>query len=487
MKHFSLSSFPLYRWRYAITYTLIALGTAALLLIATLFSPGATSPAEINQAVTASNLRLENISLSPIVDGPYHALQKAIFMLLGVSFFTIKLPSLFFGALTAIACIVLLHRWFRPNVASLTAILIVTTGPFLLIAQSGTPRILYLLWPTLLLLFATLIMQRAKYSALWYILLAVTAAFSLYSPLSIYVLIALTITAIAHPKLRLALRSFSPQLFALPLLLLAVLLIPLIMQIVKDPSIALTLLGLSQELPVAIDNVRLLAMQYLNVFQPVNGTLMTPALGLGSLALIVLGGYRIIREHHTVRSHAIITWLILLIPAIILNPEYAPITFIPFLLIMATGIDTLIRNWYMLFPKNPYARFAGLIPLVFLIITMTGTGIERTVYGYHYDPKISQDFTRDIRLLDDAVASSTGSTTIVVSNDELPFYSTYATYAKVDAPLKITTQKPSTSTSTLYTRAAQKEQSPSGTPDTIIISSQAQDADRFYLYKSADQ
>lgn len=486
MKNFSLSTFPLYRWRYWLTYAAVALVFVTLLFLAVVYIPGGTTTQELKEAVVSSRLDSTDLTPSVVTDLPFHFLQKLSFIAFGVSLTSIKLPSLLLGVLMALAFSVLLHRWFRPNVAALTTILVVSTGLFVFLSQNGTPTILYVLWPTLLLLFATLIAQGARQRVLWQILFAFTVAASLYSPASIYIIIALIITSLVHPKLRLTLKRASPRLLLLPLLLLVVLLLPLALAIATTPQLGLTLLGIPSSMPNFIGNLTTLYHQYLGFLEPNSGQLMTPILGLGSLSLVAVGAYHLLkRSRYTVRNYLIVLWILLLLPVIIVNPTFSPVMLVPLFLLMATGIDTLIHRWYILFPKNPYARFAGLLPLVLLITTLTSAGVERFVYGYHYGPETSTYFSRDVRILERTVRSTDGRFALVTTPEEKEFYELFAheNTAAQDRVVEVRTSPAAATQNAIYTHDAKESLRPSGLPITIATSTRQTDSDRFYLYK----
>jgi hypothetical protein len=200
------SNYFLYRWRYVIGYTAIGLLLAGLLLFAGLYLPGGLSESEMASVVQSTSLSLSDPSTLAIANLPYYALQAGTFELFGISSFTIKLPSLILALASAIGLVLLLRRWFKPNIAVPASLIAITTGQFLIIAQSGTPSILYIFWPIALLLLGTQITRVRKYRMLWKVLFAVTAALSLYTPLSIYPLIAIGLAVIFHPHLRNAYR-----------------------------------------------------------------------------------------------------------------------------------------------------------------------------------------------------------------------------------------------------------------------------------------
>lgn len=164
-----MTDYLLYRQRYLIGYTLIGLTVIGLLITAGLFIPGGLSQTEMNSVVTGHAVSLSLADFRPewIIDLPYHLLQRASIALFGVNNFGIKFPSLLLGALSVFGVFLLLRLWFRRNVAVLTAIIVITTGQFLFVAQNGTPSIVYIFWSVWLLVCAMMISRRAKHTIYW--------------------------------------------------------------------------------------------------------------------------------------------------------------------------------------------------------------------------------------------------------------------------------------------------------------------------------
>ena len=209
------SKYFLYRWRYVIGYSLIGLLLAGLLLFAGLFLPGGLSEQEMVSVVRSQALTLSNPESLAIQNLPYYSFQAAIFAVFGITIFTIKLPSLILGLLSAVGFILLLRRWFKPNIAVLASLIAISTGQFLFISQLGTPSILYIFWPIALLLLGTQITRVKKLRLLWKVLFAITAALSLYTPLSIYPLLAILLAIVFHPHLRATVRRLKPARLAI--------------------------------------------------------------------------------------------------------------------------------------------------------------------------------------------------------------------------------------------------------------------------------
>ena len=471
-----ITDFFIYRWRYIVGYLAIGLLLAGLLVFAGLYVPGGISAEEMRSTVQSDAISLVNPATLAVTNLPFHLLQATVFYLFGISDFTIKLPSLLLALLSAVILILLLRRWFRPNIAVLTSLIAITTGQFLFIAQSGTPGILYVFWPILLLALGTQVTRAKRGTLLWSLLFAAAAALSLYTPLGIYPLIAVVITIVLHPHLRAIIRRLSKWKVVTSIVLGSVIVSPLVYFMLTTPGLALSLIGAPPVWPPnLVENVLTLVKQFFLFWEPSTTTLMTPVFGFGSMLIILLGIYRLIVTRETTRSYLIIIWILSLIPVLILNPQFTSVTFIPSVLLLAAGLTSLISYWYRLFPLNPYARIAGLIPLVILVITLIGSGIDRYVYGYHYSPENAVNFSRDLRLL------PVDTKELVVSADELPFYRAFANNRD---GLSVTTTV--SSNQFVATRDARPAVSKEYEVTRIITTTYANESDRLYVYKKTE-
>jgi hypothetical protein len=198
---------------------------------------------------------------------------------------------------------------------------------------------------------------------------------------------------------------------------------------------------------------------------------MTPVFGLGSMLIIGFGVYKLIRTRESTQSYLIIVWLLCLIPILITNPRFTSVTFLPLVLLLATGLGSLLGNWYRLFPRNPYARIAGLIPLFILISVLVLTGLERYAYGYHYDPQTVPNFSNDLSLIPQDTKE------LVVSSKELPFYRVVQQYNHTF----VVTANPTLAN---YTATRDGNYQFIGYKiDHIITTSTYDNSDRFYVYK----
>jgi hypothetical protein len=482
-----ITDLVLYRWRYVLGYSIIGLTIAILLLLAGLYVPGGLTSSEINSTVTSNGLSLtsfEAFTPKSVINLPYNLLQRISTEALGVTNLSIKLPSLLLGAVSAFGMILLLQMWFRRNVAVLTTVLIITTGQFLFVAQNGTPSIVYIFWSVWLLVAAMMISRRAKFLVAWKIALFSVAALSLYTPLSVYILVALSSAIILHPHLRYLVRQLLRARLKATIATICALLVmsPLIYAIVKDPSVGMTLLGVPDTMPDIKANLFTLLQQYFSFATPVAGVVMSPIYSLGSMVLIILGIIRLSTTNYTARSYIITSWVVLLLPVLLINPEFSTITFVPAMLLMAMGVSSILRSWYQLFPKNPYARIVGLLPLTILIGGMFVSGVSRYVYNYTYNPNTATYFSQDLHLINDQLGSKNRpATTLIVATDEQPFYVVVAEH--YPGVTVATDSTANASPLTIVSHAAHKS-ADTTVPDYIVTNARANEADRFYIYKT---
>ena len=479
-----VTDYALYRWRFIIGYSVIALCIVTLLLVASFLVPGGISEQEKSSAIASSALSFSSFSPEMIVHLPYHLLQKASISLFGLSEISIKLPSLILAIASAVGMVTLLRAWFRPNIAILATIIVITTGQFLFVSQSGSPSIIYIFWSVWLLASALMVSRRAKGLLAWKIALFSLAALSLYTPLSIYMLVALLSAALLHPHLRYLIRQMlsNKGRVSVASIVALCLMAPLAYAIYKDTSVGLLLLGVPDVWPQLMHNISELTNYYFDFISPGSGIIMKPVYGLGTLGLIVIGLVKLVTTNYTARSYIITAWSVLLLPVLIINPSYITITFIPAMLLVAMGVESLLQYWYTLFPRNPYARIVGIIPLTVLITGMTLSGVGRFMYGYTYDPQTAGHFSQDLRLLNTELSNqATTPITIVTTNAESSFYKLLANrYPSVD--ISATPPEKSGQKTIISHAAYHQQQQPDREVERILTDKSSSKADRFYIY-----
>lgn len=470
---FNISETFLYRYRYWIGYGALVVGLVTVLILTGLYLPGGLSNAEMKSAIHSSAISSKNFWAGDVVDLPYDLLQKASMAILHVSTLTVKLPSLILAFISAIGLSLILRNWFKPSVAILGSLIAITTGRFLFIAQNGTPDIMLMFWPIMLILTASMVPAERKFQKLYVAMFFLAAALSLYTPLSVYIILIIAGAIILHPHLRYILKQLSKLEIFLGIVVILIIVAPLILNAIHDPHMILTLLGAPPSSQNYNANLSQLAGQYFGFASRPGQVAITPFFELGSLLLILLGIYYVLENRATAKSYVIILWTLALIPIVIINPNLTTITFLPLVILLAAGLNGLLGHWYGLFPRNPYARVGGLIPVVILVSVLVLSGISRYINEYLYDPNIVNSFSVDVGLI------PKGTKNIVIDTKENDFYQVIAKYNHVN----ISSAAPTTDRY-LQTRESKNTATFGGYKlIQIITSSRKENSDRFYLYQ----
>lgn len=456
------------------------------MVVATLYIPGGISQNEVSSSISSSHVSIQSFSPDTIIDLPYGLLQRASFELLGVTTFSIKLPSLILSILSIIGIILLLRHWFHDNVAAIATLVIITASQFIFASQDGTPAIMYIAIPTWLLLMAMKVSRQPKNRGLWEVLLIAALAISLYTPLSIYIILALASATILHPHLRFIVSSLSKKKLALAGIAGLAILSPLILALVQKPELSMILLGIPDTKPDLMANSLVLLDTYLGLSLSEVSDQFKPIYTLPLLILVLIGITRLAATRYTARSYIITSWILLLAPVILVNPTKTTLTFVPVILLAASGIDRLLHRWYRLFPRNPYARVAGLLPITLLVSGIATAGIERYFYAYNYSPETSTYFVNDLSLIHREIDNLEGKPlTLLTTEKEATFYRVVSSHEDNLNILAPSDPIPDNS-HLLVTRDVFSERD-LGAPSKIITNSRSQEADRLYLYNPEEK
>lgn len=479
-----VTDYWIYRWRYPIGYTGIIVAISIVILIASLYVPGSLRSAEQIAAIASGKLSMESISPQMVVDLPYHILQRVSFMLFGVTTLSIKLPSIMLGALTAAGIFLLIRTWFRRNVAVLTAILATTCTQFLFLVQDGTPAIMFSFLTIWTLFAATYVTRKKLFSTLWKVLTGVLMATALYTPLGIYLVLAVMTTTFFHPHIRHVITHFARPRLVIAMMLGLLSIVPVVYASVLDYHVVLALLGFPEGQIDLKANLSSVAHSLFGFASPADGFLLRPVYSLGLMLLMLVGVYKLVTYKHTARSYITLMLGGLMIPLVILDPTHVGALYPLAVLMIALGLATLITDWYKLFPRNPYARVGGLIPLGIMVSSIVIAGVLRYMNNYEYNPGVLKDYSSDLQLIQDQMryqrATKSQPAVVVVAESEKPFYDLVSHFDT--RFITSTTHAASSPRVTVVTHAAYHATKPPIEPTLIVTSRFANTADRLYVY-----
>lgn len=479
-----VSEYPLYRWRFAIGYTVAALLVGTIFVFAAMYLPNGLRAEEKLTAIASGSLSYEIFDPQLVVNLPYLLLQRASFAIFDVSIFTIKLPSILLGVLAMLGVFLLIREWFKKNIAITTGIVAITMPAMIFAAQDGTPTILMLAVSVWLLLSATYVTRLRKPALFWKLLTFFLLSINLYVPLGMYLNLAVITTMIFHPHIRLVMRRMNVHHVIIGLASGLVVTAPLIYSVSTDLGIGATMLGI----PEAIGSLKSAAISLATILFGSYGQnvppIAPPIVSTGVLAVVIIGIYRFIMIKHTARSYIIWFWALTIVPLVFLNQQYATYLLPLIILMIAMGLNTLINEWYKMFPRNPYARIIGLVPLGLIVGGIAISGLARYDLAYTYTPTIANRFDDDSRILQSALSAADrvgdNEVFVAVEEAEMPFYELVARYGGGFKP----TTSLDVPTPVIVSSGHPEQLSIEAAPTEIFTNSKSDDSARFYLYTS---
>ena len=474
MKRIVISKLFLYRYRFVIGYSLLSVAFVLLLLFLPAFSQRGLSGEEINSATESYYLNFGKVSDGDIVDLPYHLLQKASISLLGLSSYSVKLPSIIVGLLLGLFLVLLLNRWFKSNVSLLASCLMILSSPFLFLAGSGTPLIMLLFWPTVLLWLGSKIQGEKRPKPFYCFVFAIAMLLSLFTPYMMYFAVFCVVFVLLQPHLRFIAKNLPrlPLIAVIALCLIGVAI--LVMASIRHPDTLARLL--------LVDNFSLehlwrnLSVGFAPVFTwngSIEGVFLSPLISLPILALSLIGLFSTTKGFFASRNSIATLLLIFAVLLTCFEPDAVIAILLPFSILVAHGIKYLLEKWYGLFPENPYARISAVIPLSALFLLMIVPSLLHYSYGYRFDPNVARQFSERLSVIREHINSG-----YLVADEHYEFYKI------LENSYDIKVVNDANSTNGAFAHLGRPEKVPEQSRlDRIITSPMLDNSDIIYVYK----
>lgn len=423
-------------------------------------------------------LQPDAVFTGDLVNLPYRLLQKLSISLFGLSIYSVKLPSIIIGLFLGLLLILLLNRWFKNNVALLASILAVLSASFLYLAGSGTPLIMLVFWPTLLLWLGSKIQGVTKPKPLYCFVFAFALLASIFTPHLIYLAGFIVVFALIHPHLRFTIKTLPTIPLILTMFIILLGLAALVVAAFINPTIVPQLLlapGLT--LGQFIENIKTAFLPLFSWNTTLDSPFLSPFVGLGAIALAVIGLLSTTKGFFASRN-SIASWLIVFTIFLAgLNPESAILILLPLAILIAHGLRYILDKWYNLFPSNPYARVAAFFPIGLFMGIMILSGINHFLFGYRYVPLVANEFNDDLVLIYDHLDPDT---TLYVINNE-PAYNFYKLLEQNNSAYKVENTLPEPADLPQKYATLEHQEIP-GKLNSIITSPKYDNSDRIYIY-----
>jgi len=414
-----IDQFVLYRYRYGIGMFVLFVAAIFLLTfkLGTLVT-GISNPEAI-QGMSSDSLK--DIFRNPIF-APYKILQWISIKALGHTVLALRIPSVIFAAASVAMLYDIFRHWHKQRIAILGSLFFVTSSWFLSYARLGVASI-SLAFFVLILLWAGTNLHHAPVRRWPFLVMAGAVAFSLYVPYMLYFLIAGV--ALHRYAVKRYLWHLSKTERVVGLGILAVVITPLVYAMVSDPSLVKIYFGIPQILPTIKEYFMNISGTIGYVFwrsaqNPIYHLGTLPMLDIFTATMAALGVYQYEKQLNQHRTKWLFVGSLIMVLTLAFAAQVetfialAPLVYI----FAATGVVTLLVQWYEIFPKNPVARTVGLLPIIFLLLIVTNYHGNRYFIAWARSPDTQAQFNSDTTYLREAIVSGEAKKVVVVANED---------------------------------------------------------------------
>src|ERR1035437_2689748 len=309
-----------------------------------------------------------------------------------------RYASVTFGLLACLLFFIIIRRWHGQRSAIFTTILFAISGWMLHVTRLGTPDILFVLVPLVLVLLASWAHKTEKH---FFALLCMSLIFGLlfYIPGAIWFVIATSVlirkAIIGH------IRNLKIWKSLILLLIILVALAPLVHAMYLSPHLIRSWLFLPSAFPKPITLLKQLAESITFLFArgPFATDLWlahTPIFDIFTSVMCLLGVYFYVRYYNNLRSYTLSSFLIIGGILVGLNGVNAMGFVIPTVyLLVGTGLTYVLRDWLTVFPRNPVARISGILLVTGVIAIATTYHLESYFVAWRSSPNTVQVFKQE--------------------------------------------------------------------------------------------
>ena len=251
------------------------------------------------------------------------------------------------------------------------------------------------------------------------LLFAVAMLLSIFTPYMLYFAIFCIVFVFLQPHLRFVIKSLPRLPLSIVSALILAGMVTLVVNIIHQPEVLPELLTAKDfSFSNFLHNIMMGITPVFSWDGSLESVFMTPLIGLPTLALALVGLFSTTKGFFASRN--MIASLLFLFTIIItgFNPNAIIFLILPLAILIAHGLKYLLEKWYGLFPENPYARIAAIIPLSLLFVAILLPSLLQYVYGYRYNPSVAGQFSQNLTI----IRKSLKDEVLLVQPDDYEFY-----------------------------------------------------------------
>ncbi len=406
----------LYRYRYLLASILLAVIVLAISVYRFWSVPSGLSASEKLSAIASGRLASGNIT--GLVNAPWLILEALAIKLYGMTIFALRLPALFLVVASILTMMLAIRAIYRPSLAMMGGLLMACSAFTISLGRAGTPAVMTVLLLTLAILLGYYVVN-AKQKVAPAIGLALDLVALSYMSGGLYVVAALAIVALLHPKSRYTVKRHKKLLAGIAVAYVILLLVPILL-IGRSRTTLASLLAIGTP---SLANLHQLAAGYVAGSAGLTGGLMTPMLTITGAIMVVIGLITLARQGGllSLRSYVIISLLVAGVSMTAFNPDYIYLLFIPTILLEVIAIGYIVDKWHGLFPQNPYARSLAILALSILIGSISLLDINRYISAVSYRASVVYQYDQTLPAVNQLLTSNPHAEIRLVAHSETDY------------------------------------------------------------------
>lgn len=435
MKHkHAVQNSVIYRFRYQIAGVVLALIAVFMGVYRFWSTPWGLNDAERQSAVAAVELFDGGLTgaeglLANVISLPWLVVEWLSIQVFGVNAMAVRLPAVIIMLLTVALLILLIRKMTRPNIAMMGGLLLVSSSFAITMARSATPAALTsLLIVALILLGYYMLNEQGSMQRFGFIGASLVSGLLCYMVAGPYIVLAMLIAAIVHPRTRLTIRSHK-RLAAAALLVFLITVSPLIASIfIAGINVATPIVSIG--LP-SLASTAAFFSAYAGNNPEVTGGIVTPLVTAVGLLMVIVGfAYVCWEAYFSTRFYLLIMYIIVAILVGSCRPELVYLLFVPTIILQTMCLSLITNQWYGLFPNNPYARVFAILPITILIGSLCLVDANRYFAAVNYDSDVVYSYNQMLPAVNDILASSDERNNLTVVTDDETDRRLFAALAK---------------------------------------------------------
>ncbi len=391
----------LYRYRYLLASILLAVIVLAISIYRFWSVPSGLSASEKLSAIASGRLASGNIT--GLVNAPWLIPEALAIKLYGMTIFALRLPALLLVVASILTMMLAIRAIYRPSLAMMGGLLMACSAFTISLGRAGTPAVMTVLLLTLAILLGYYVVN-AKQKVAPAIGLALDLMALSYMSGGLYIVVALAVVALLHPKSRYTIKRHKKLLAGIAVAYVILLLVPMLL-IGRSRTTLASLLVIGTPSPA---NLRQLASGYVAGSAGLTGGLMTPMLTITGAIMVVIGLITLVRRGGllSLRSYVIISLLVAGVSMTTFNPDYIYLLFVPTILLEVIAIGYIVDKWHGLFPQNPYARSLAILALSILIGSISLLDINRYISAVNYRASVVYQYDQTLPAVNQLLTSN---------------------------------------------------------------------------------